>query len=323
MPKLFINTALYSFYVQEYLQSLSEFPEDEDLQVIINTPGGSVHQGWLLCEAFASRAGRVDMKIAGMAASMGVMFPLYSDYCEALDVSDFMLHRADMYVSNEEDQKFLDKVNKNMYNKLKEKIDDAKLKQITGFSLKDIFESEKRIDVWITAKNAKDIGLIDKVVKLQRKSQAAAFFDVDKKPVEDIVDKKDEEIHEKDKNLNNQNNNSMTLAELKSNHPDLYNQIFNEGVSAEKERCEAWMEFSDVDPEAVKKGIENGKDISRKEMAAFSRKIMEAGLKKNISGEEEEIETTDDPDAKTKEQKELDAFDQEVKAEFGLTDKKS
>jgi ClpP class serine protease len=68
-------------------------------------------------------------------------------------------------------------------------------------------------------------------------------------------------------NKNNQNNNSkiqnkMTVDELKQQHPETYNSIFNAGVASEKDRVGTWMAHSTTDPEMVSKGIESGLAIT-------------------------------------------------------------
>lgn len=67
-------------------------------------------------------------------------------------------------------------------------------------------------------------------------------------------------------NNNFKTENVMTVQDLKQQHPETYNAIFNsgvtEGVSNEKDRAGAWMAHSDADPEAVKAGVDSGLEIS-------------------------------------------------------------
>ena len=61
---------------------------------------------------------------------------------------------------------------------------------------------------------------------------------------------------------NKNNNNKMTKEKLKQEHPEVYNEIYNEGVSSEKDRVESWMAHLETDSDTVVKGIESGKAIS-------------------------------------------------------------
>ena len=65
-------------------------------------------------------------------------------------------------------------------------------------------------------------------------------------------------------NNSNQNLNSkkMTRDELRNSHPEVFNSIFQEGVTAEQERVASWMNYQTADPKAVAEGIASGKDIS-------------------------------------------------------------
>lgn len=67
----------------------------------------------------------------------------------------------------------------------------------------------------------------------------------------------------------NLNDSEMTKQELKQNHPNLYQEIYNEGVMSERDRSGAWMAHVDTDTEAVKKGIESGEQISNSQREEF------------------------------------------------------
>lgn len=64
-------------------------------------------------------------------------------------------------------------------------------------------------------------------------------------------------------NMNiNQNRVDMTRAELQQSHPDLYNEIYNEGVTTERERVQSWLAHVETDQATVIEGIESGNDIT-------------------------------------------------------------
>lgn len=64
-------------------------------------------------------------------------------------------------------------------------------------------------------------------------------------------------------NMNiNQNRVDMTRAELQQSHPDLYNEIYNEGVTTERERVQSWLAHVETDQATVIEGIESGSDIT-------------------------------------------------------------
>lgn len=101
-----------------------------------------------------------------------------------------------------------------------------------------------------------------------------------------------ENFTRKGSTFNNLNNNQMTKAELKSKHPELYNEIYNEGVSAESDRCGAWLAHVDTDSKAVLEGINSGKAISSKQTQEFIvKQASQAQLKALAEDSPESIAT--------------------------------
>lgn len=246
-----------------------ESSRDDEVVVRVNTPGGSVFAGWGIIAKMREH-GNVTIKVDGTAMSMGAFMLAFADKVEALDVSKIMIHRASMYVSNPEQQAFLDGVNKDLRAKFTKKINDEKLRELKGVGIKEIFEAENRMDVFLTAKEAKQIGLVDKIVTYtpeEAKAFSERLFNVAATGNSNTVE---------ESNSKNQKSNKMTLEELKANHPSLYAQAVAEGkeqgIAEQKEITAAWNEFADVDPEAVKKGIESGVAPTQKEVIAFLRK---------------------------------------------------
>lgn len=71
------------------------------------------------------------------------------------------------------------------------------------------------------------------------------------------------------KNNINSKSNNMTKEEFKSSHPDVYNEVVQEGVIAEQNRVSAWMVHASTDMEAVQAGIKSGKEISSADTQEF------------------------------------------------------
>ena len=74
-----------------------------------------------------------------------------------------------------------------------------------------------------------------------------------------------------DNNSINKNEVVMNKQKLKAEHPELYDEVFQSGVSAENARVSAWMTFNDVSPEKVKAGIESKLEMSKAEELTFMR----------------------------------------------------
>jgi ATP-dependent protease ClpP protease subunit len=317
MPKeLYLYSPVYDFVAQDLISKMEE-AGDEDVTMRINSPGGSVFSGWGIIAKMQERKGKTNIKVDGAAMSMAAFIPLFADHVEALDTSTFMLHRAAMYVETPEDQAVLDKVNKNLRSKMETKLDSDALKSISGYSIKDLFENEKRIDLFLTAKEAKQIGLVDKINKVSPKELAAfneKFYSLAAKSESDTTTQ-----------TNKSKTNKMTLAQLKAEHLELFNEVVAIGVAAEKDRVEACLVFNDIDPKGVKAAIEGGKPLTEKQKAEFGLKAMGAAALKNISADSEGKElTTEEITAKNKTAKEqqIAEFNKELFGHLGLNTKK-
>lgn len=313
MAELLLYTSIYEYSAETIINSLNETKDDDSVDLRVNSVGGSVFSGWGIA-AKISEVGNVNMKIDGLAASMAAALIPFAKSVEALDVSRIMIHRADMWNPSEEDKKQLDSINKDLRAKLTKKIDEAKLKELKGVSFKDIFDAEERIDVWLTAKEAKAIGLIDKVVKLS--PNEAKAYDSRLMSIAATLDKKPESNQNQ-----NQNKSTMTKEELKAKHPEVYASIVNDGIAQEKDRVGAWMTFVKADAEAVVKGIKEGATLSATAMAELSLKAMSAATLEKIEAKAPGAVVTDEDKSKgnsSPEKANLEAFTKEIESKLNV-----
>lgn len=263
--ELYLYSPIYDFAAESIISQMEE-SKNEDIVMRVNSPGGRVFSGWGIIAKMKEHSENVKIKVDGVAASMAFFMGLFADEVEALDVSKFMAHKADMLIESEKDQKFLDSVNKDLRLKMKSKLDNEKFKEVTGVTIDEMFDNSERKDYWMSAKEAKSIGLVTKINKLSTQSSVAAFnekfyniaaetatkpiiMSEEKKTTEKVVDAKAE---------------------------------FESGIQTERARVAAWNVWSEIDPEAVKKGIESGKDITAVESQEFMKKLASAGTLKKI-----------------------------------------
>jgi ATP-dependent protease ClpP protease subunit len=286
MPDILIYQPLYS-YSAEYLIRQMDLAAQagEEITCRINCDGGEPASGYGVIAKFNEFEGAKRIKVDGKAYSMAAFFLCYCQEAEALDVSEFILHRAaysQWFESSEyftaEAKASLMKTNKNLRKALEAKIDVAKFEQMKGVTLDQLFSLDSRIDVTLTAQEAKKIGLISKIVTLTPAKRAeingyvgqiAAQYQpaaADTPPTPDPVNKP----------VPVPTNKKMTLAELKTSHPELYAQVVKDAQDAERDRINAWMVYADIDLEGVKKGIEEGKPLSAAAMADYNRKAVAA-----------------------------------------------
>lgn len=161
---------IWDFIAAEFIQKLNEF-EGKDTTVRINSPGGSVFAGWGMIAAIKEFTGNLIVKVDGVAASMACYIVLFCENAECVDTSRFMLHPARGYVETDDDQKLLDDINKDLKAKMNQKFDASLFESVTGHSIDEMFE--KNIDIWLNAKQAKKLGLVNKINRLDTSEQQA------------------------------------------------------------------------------------------------------------------------------------------------------
>ena len=286
--EILLYSAIYDFTAETFIEKL-DAAKDSDITLRINTPGGDVQAGFGMIAKFAEHKGVKTIKVDGKANSMGAFFLAYADKVEVLDVSEIVLHRAayPSWVEAREDFKdspafdAVVKINNDLRKGLEAKIDVDAIEKATKTSMDEMFSMESRIDVSLTPVQAKKIGLVSKINKLTSEMSAeirgnsfaiAAEFGVDVKELQEIKADKVLPVIEDKPN----NNNNMTIEDLKANHSGVYNQIFAlgsaAGIAAEIDRVAAWLTFVDVDADAVSKGIKEGNNLSQAATAELSRK---------------------------------------------------
>lgn len=313
---------------------------NKDISVRVNTPGGSVPYIYGMIAKFAEHPKNKHVMVDGMAYSGGFYFTVFADYVEALNVSNFLLHRAAYPSWIENDPEFMEDPMRNQLIEMNAKLEDAVSNKIDikalqeimngkpelrGARYKDIFSLDNRIDVFLNAEEAKAIGVVNKIINItpdrQKEIKANMSLMVAKynelpttdKPIEIEIPKP---------------NKIMDLNTLKNSHPALYNEVFAlgkaDGIAAEKDRVQAWVEFVDIDAKAVSEGIASDKAPTHKSIAEFAKKSMAKELVASTAKDAPPAIVTPEAGAiggalSTEEKAKADAiakFDAEVKAEL-------
>lgn len=279
-----------NYSAETFIQKMEE-AKNEDITLRINSGGGDVFAGYGMISKFAEHPNVKKIKVDGQAASMAAQFLCYAKDVEALDVSEFLIHRAaypTWYESQETfkgSQEFnsLVEMNKNLRKALENKIDVEKFEKITGKTLDEIYSMDSRIDVILNAQQAKKIGLINKVNELTLEMANEINSHIK------MVAQSDNSLKEITLNQTKTNKINMTTEKLKSEHPEVYASVFSAGVKAEKDRVGAFMAFSDIDIEAVKKGISGEESPNQTFIAEMTVKGIKNGI---VAKAEEEAVTT-------------------------------
>jgi ATP-dependent Clp protease, protease subunit len=280
--EILLYTSIHEWSSADFIKAVDEVGKSEDIVVRVNTNGGSPEYGFGMIAKLQEHEGDITIKVDGKAYSMGLFMLAYADKVEALDVSEFMIHRASYPEWFETSSYFTDdkkanlkRINASLRKAVENKIDVELFEKVAGITMDDLFAETSRTDIFLTAQQAKRIGLIDKINKITPQkaaeiNDATASIAAKYGSIEPIVVEAPNPV-EKPKT-----NKKMTIEELKEKHPAVYASVFNSGkeagVSAERDRVGAWMTYVDVDAKVVGEGINEGKELTTKIMADLSRK---------------------------------------------------
>lgn len=289
-------------------ESSSDFIEDftektannENVLVRVNTSGGNPEYTMGMVAKFSEYKGKKKVQVDGKAYSGGMFFCCYADEVEALDVSQFLLHRAAYPSYYENDSSFftepikenLISINRDLRKAFEAKVDVALFEKIKKCKLDEVFSLDDRIDVFFTAQEALQVGLISKINKITPTKKAEIDSYINSKMVQIAAEYKgaiQEEIIK---------TNIMTLEELKAKHPELYAEAIDKGVkkgiAKEKDRVKSCLVFAEIDLVGVKAAIESGEPLTATAMAEF---MLKTASKKTL----EEIESENAKVIETKE----------------------
>lgn len=320
MPKeVLVYTPIYDYSAERFITALDSMKRD-DIMVRVSSDGGSPESAFGMIAKMKEHQGRVDVGIDGRARSMAAFLPCYATgKVTALDTSEFLFHRASygQYVESspelmtEARKQSLKGTNDDLRAAFESKINAEAFQRVTGKSVDELFSLDSRIDVRMTAAQAKEVGLVDEIINITPIMKAAidANFvrmaaDYGLAP-EIVAEVTPEPVTQTTIKIN-----KMTIADLKANHPELVAAVITE----ERDRVGALLAFADVDLEKVKAAITAGENLTQTLSAEFTRKaIAQGGLKALEEGGAPAVETTTVTKEATADEVALEAFREEVR----------
>lgn len=140
-------------------EMLEEAEEGEDLDVIINSPGGDVFSGSEIYTELMDYNGPVNIKIAGVAASAASIVAMAGGTVKISPTAEMMIHNVTEVAQGdyryfEHEAEVLKNYNKTMAN---------------AYKLKTGMEHEELLDLmgketWLTPQKAKEYGFVDEIM---------------------------------------------------------------------------------------------------------------------------------------------------------------
>lgn len=110
----------------------------------------------------------------------------------------------------------------------------------------------------------------------------------------------------------------MDVNQLKSDHPEVYNSVYNAGVTAEADRTGAWLAHAKTDIDSVVAGVKSGKEITATATQELLIKSFSATTTDQLKSSSAPAVTTKESESveTTEEQTELSQFESAVKGQL-------
>ena len=150
--------------------ALKELPEDEDLIIEVNSPGGDVWAGFEIYGLLSKLAGRTEAHIIALAASAATTITSACTKVLASPVAQFMIHQPAAYAGF---------VNNEGARQLQNFLDSVKASIINGYVVKSggkaprkTFEKLVDNETFMPIQDAIDLGLVDGYLDTDEESDA-------------------------------------------------------------------------------------------------------------------------------------------------------
>lgn len=153
----------------DYVSHLNGSGDFDEIDVLINSPGGSVHDGLSMFWSIQNSKIPVNTIVVGNAASMAGIVALAGAKVSIVEHGKIMIHAPHFiedFEPTEDDIKGLNAATDQLVTIL------SKRMVKTEFQIRKMFDSG---DQWYSAKEAKAAGLVDAIIPSQKKMAAATF----------------------------------------------------------------------------------------------------------------------------------------------------
>lgn len=133
--------------------------ETEDIEVTINSPGGSVFSGSEIYTALKSHKGKVTAKVVGVAASAASFIAMAANEIIMSPTSQMMIHRGSTYAAG----------NKNDFEHVADFLSGIDESIATAYQIKTKLAVKDLLDMmtketWLNAQKAKELGFADSIM---------------------------------------------------------------------------------------------------------------------------------------------------------------
>jgi len=316
--EILVYTQFYSYTAEWLVSQINNFADDAELKMRMHTPGGGVMDAFSVLSRLSDRKGATTIHVDGYAYSMGAYCCLYSNNVIANEQSRFMFHKAafpSYYDASTDEQEDCKQKNAVLKAKMKARLNDT---PEAAALIAKVFESDVRNDVYLSAKEAKKVGLVTEIQPLNLEVKAI----LEEQTRISAMWAKNQEENATFVANNQINNEKMTIEQIKAEHPAVYSAIMalgeGVGIAKERDRVGSYLAFLEASPEAVKTGIASGVAMTETQRSEFAVSAYKSMINKTESSENPVAVAT--PAAPTATETATDKAMAEINASLGKTD---
>lgn len=256
---------------KRFKEELDNLGNVDEIVVRIYSGGGDVFAANAIYAMLKDYPAKITVKIDGLAASAATIVAMAGDEILMAKNAYFMIHLPSMstYGNEEEVEKALEilkSVKENIINTYEQRT------KLDRTELENMMKEEK----WMKSDEALEKGFIDGILYNEDTNKVENNANIDKIQIyNDLSKLKNMPLKFKSWNNNMTQNikndkegeNFMNANELKTKNPALYNEIYNLGVSAERERIKNLDEIANtVDGDLIQKAkyedFKNANEVS-------------------------------------------------------------
>ncbi|MBO2943573.1 Clp protease ClpP [Paenibacillus sp. F411] len=336
----------------------------DDVELYINSPGGMVFAGSEVYTLLKEYTGKVTAKVTGVAASAASFFLMAADEIKMSPTSQLMIHNArngaegdkNVHYSNADMLSGTDvsitnayrlKTGKNMDEllELMNKTTWMNAQEAVSFGFADgiLFDEENTLmtvtnsisgeippDVEAKLRDVLISAMLKDGSKYNDRSGLFAGLDLSSimPQITNSIENQNEEQQESAEPQNKEEKQPMKLEELKAQHPDLYNEVVNLGVTQERGRITELNALATAPgaAEIVAKAISEGKTAGETAMEivkASAERVANEGTRRNNDAQNSGVGNVDSdeapgkPDPEAVSKAEADALTAEINNMIG------
>lgn len=290
----------------------------DDVELYINSGGGSVFAGSEIFTALKEYRGKITSKVTGVAASAATFFVLASDEVYVSPLAQLMIHKASTRTEGDSTAhasgfELLDGVDQSIARvyQAKTKLPEAEILDLMNKT------------TWMNAEKAVQLGFANGIL-FDEEVEVSNNLALGSELPQEVIDKLKNELLKnvmKNNSIDNAqatiepvnqakpitegNDKAMTLEELKAKHPELYNQVHDLGVKEgeekgaknERERIKSIDEIANTIDAGLVAKAKYDEPVTAEALAFQALKADAAKGTKHIQDRQEELQANSNVDA--------------------------